>query len=358
MAQRRLGIIAFLCWFCLCLLPCSAQAASFADAIEPISTESACSLTLSYTHNGTAFSGVPVKLYHVADVSAEFHYTLTAPFQSSGLILNGIQSAGEWDVVRSTLESYILANAIEADFTAVTNQGGQVQFAPLKPGLYLATAEDAVQNDRVYFFEPALIALPGLNTDGLWQYQITVAPKPGFLPPVTPDDSDNIHLKVLKLWKGENSREDRPQSIEVEIFRNGTSDRTVTLSEENHWSYTWTAEDDGTDWMVVERNVPEGYTVTVEERTTTFILTNTRIPDEPPSEEPPDEPPPEDPPPEDPSPEDPPEDLPPEDPPKDYPPTDSPKTGDTPHILLYTVLMYVSGIILILLGITGKRKRV
>lgn len=90
--------------------------------------------------------------------------------------------------------------------------------------------------------------------------------------------------------------------------------------------------------MVVERNIPSGYAVTLEERTTTFILTNTLNPDDPP----PDDPPPDDPPPDAPPPDDPP---------------DSPKTGDSPHILLYAVLMYVSGVALILLGITGKRKR-
>ena len=127
---------------------------------------------------------------------------------------------------------------------------------------------------------------------------------------------------------------DRPQSIEVEIFRDGVSYQTVTLSEGNIWSYAWTAENDGADWMVVERNLPVGYTVSVEAQGATFILTNTRLPDVPPVEDPPFDP-----------------DTP------DVPsPSDSPKTGDTPHILLYTVLMYVSGIILILLGITGKKK--
>lgn len=113
----------------------------------------------------------------------------------------------------------------------------------------------------------------------------------------------------------------------------------MSLSEDTHWSYTWTTKDDGANWMVVERNIPSGYAVTLEERTTTFILTNTLIDDPPPDDPPPDSPPPDEVLPDDPLPE-------------------SPKTGDSPHILLYTVLMYVSGVVLILLGITGKKKRV
>lgn len=342
MAKRRMGIIGFLFLVCLCLLPCSAHAVSTADAAEPISVESECSLTVSYVYNGTAFSGVPVKLYHIAEVSADFQYTLTAPFRSSGLDLNGLQTVGEWNVIRSTLESHILANHIEADFSVVTDLNGQVRFESLEPGLYLAIADEVVQDGLHCIFNPALVALPGLGTNGIWQYQITVTAKGEVLPPIEPDET--IQLKVLKLWKGENNRTERPQSIEVEIFRDGVSYQTVTLSENNHWSYAWTTEDIGADWMVVERNIPLGYTVTIEEHSTSFILTNTWLPDRPPSEEPP----PEDPPSENPSPE--------EWPPKDYPSADAPKTGDTPHVLVYTVLMYVSGTALILLGITGKRK--
>lgn len=338
MDKRRIGVIGFLFFVCICLLPFRAQAVSTSDAAEPISTQTACSLTLSYLHDGTPFSDVPVKLYKIADVSAESYYSLTPAFRSSGLVLNGIQSAGEWDVIRSTLESYILAHAIKADTSAATDLNGQVRFEPLEPGLYLAIADEVVQDGLHCIFSPALVNLPGLGANGLWQYQIAVTAKGEVLPPIEPDET--VQLKILKLWKGETNRTVRPQSIEVEIFRNGASYKTVILSEENHWSYTWTTEDVGADWMVVERNVPPGYTMTLEERTTTFILTNTQLPDEPPSE--------------DPSKEDPPPVV----PPKGPTPTDSPKTGDTPHILLYTILMYVSGVILILLGITGKKKHV
>lgn len=314
------------------MMPCKAFAISTSDAKEPISTEGVCALNLSYTSNGTIVSDAPVNLFRVADVSASAQYSLTASFAESGLNLNGIRSSGEWDVIRSTLEAYILANAMAADFSAVTDQNGCTQFAFLKPGLYLLSAVRVVQNGLSYSFDSALIALPGLSEDGLWEYRITATPKSVAAPPSQPDDPDEpdkeIQYKILKLWKDENGQAERPPSIDVEIFRDGISCQIVSLSEDTHWSYTWTTKDDEANWTVVERNIPSGYAVTLEERTTTFILTNTLNPDDPP----PDAPPPDDPP-------------------------DSPKTGDSPHILLYTVLMYVSGIALILLGITGKRKR-
>ena len=319
MAKRRMGIIAFILCICLYLIPCQVQAASTSDAKEPISTNENCSLTISYCSGGIAFSELPVNLYKIADVSADYQYTLTSSFEKSNLILNGIQTVGEWNVIRSTLETYILANDITAGFNAKTDFEGKASFDALKPGLYLAITERIIQDETTYVFDSALIALPGLGADGLWQYQVDVTSKSEIIPPS--QDDEEIELKVLKLWKGDGGSSARPATIEIEIFRNGTSYQTATLSENNHWTYTWSAKDDGSDWKVVERNIPTGYTMTIEERETSFVLTNTLnrdVPDNP----------------------------------------DSPQTGDTSNILLWVILMIVSGSMLIILGITGKRNRV
>ena len=315
MAKRRFGIVVLLIMFCLCMLPCQVLAASTTDAKESISPDKDCSLTIAYRYDGKSFSNHPVRLYKIADVSADFQYGLTEPFANSGLILNGVQSVSEWNVIRSTLETHILSHDVDADLIGVTDEGGQICFQALKPGLYLAITDQVIQQDWIYAFDSALVALPGLGTDGLWQYEVAVASKSRAIPPA--DADEEIEFKVLKLWKGDNGRSDRPQSIEVEIFRDGVSYQTVILSEENHWAFSWFAKDDGATWKVVERNVPAGYTVMVEERETSFILTNTRPPDKP----------------------------------------DAPQTGDTANIMLYFVLMNVSGIMLIILGIAGKRKR-
>lgn len=316
MAKRRMGIIAFILCICLYLIPCQVQAASTSDAKEPISTNENCSLTISYCNGGIAFSELPVKLYKIATVSADYQYTLTSSFEKSNLILNGIQTVGEWNIIRSTLETHILANGVTADFNSITDAEGKASFDALKPGLYLAITERIIQDETTYVFDSALIALPGLGTDGLWQYQVDITSKSAIIPPS--EDDEEIELKVLKLWKGDNGRSARPTTIEVEIFRNGTSYQTVKLSEDNHWTYTWSVKDDGSDWKVVERNIPTGYTMTIEERETSFVLTNTLerdVPDNP----------------------------------------DTPQTGDTSNIMLWFILMIVSGSMFIILGITRKR---
>ena len=320
MINRKIGIVVFLLCLCFHLIPHQAMAASTSDAVEPIIPENECSLTISYCYAETAFSDIEVKLYRIAQVSADFKYTLTQPFEASGLILDGIRTAGEWNVIRSTLEAHILAYNIAPEFAAVTNEDGQVSFETLETGMYLAIVSQAEQDDLHYRFDSALIALPGLGPDGRWQYQVSVNAKGEVLPPVDPDEE--VELKVLKLWRGDEGRTERPKSIEVEIFRDGSSYKTVILSEENHWAYTWTAKDDGSSWTVVERNIPQGYTVTVEERQSTFVLTNTWTPTDPDD------------------------------------PGRPPQTGDTSNILLYVLLMVGSGSMLIILGITGKKSRV
>ena len=312
MAARRMGIMAFLVCICLWLMPCGAQAASTADAKELISTEKSCTLTVSYLYKNTALSSLPVKLYRIADASADCQYTLTAPFSSTGLTLNGVGTNSEWKVIRSTLESHIIANRITEVAAAVTDRTGQISFDHLKPGLYLAVPETGIAGDLRCSFEAALVALPGLSTDGLWQYQVAVTAKGTPLPPI--DADEEISYKILKLWKGDTNSK-RPQKIEVEVFRNGKSHQTVTLSEENHWSYTWTTKDDGAAWTIAERNVPSGYTATMEKRDTTFVLTNTLTPDTP------------------------------------SPGETLIQTGSTINIMLCVILLFTFGTLLLLLGI-------
>ena len=319
MRNRRIGIMVLLLYFCLHLLPYQVMAASTSDAIEPIIPEKECSLTVSYCCGETAFSGIQVKLYRIAEVTADFRYTLAQSFAASGLILDGIRTSGEWDVVRSTLEAHIQAYNIAPEFTSVTNENGQVSFESLKTGMYLAIVNQVEQDDLHYRFDSALIALPGLGSDGRPQYQVSVNAKGEVLPPVDPDEK--IEFKVLKLWKGDEGGSDRPESVEVEIFRDGISYEKVVLSEEKHWSYAWSAKDDGSNWSVVERNVPQGYTMTVEERQSTFVLTNTWTPTYPDD------------------------------------PGRPPQTGDTSNILLNVLLMIGSGSMLIILGVTGKKSR-
>lgn len=87
---------------------------------------------------------------------------------------------------------------------------------------------------------------------------------------------------VEKRWEKDDPSE-RPESIEVSIFCNGTLYDTVTLNAQTQWAYAWNvdyADQDPTTftWTVRETAVPDGYTSAVTAQGQSWTITNTRIP--------------------------------------------------------------------------------
>ena len=89
-------------------------------------------------------------------------------------------------------------------------------------------------------------------------------------------------LIVRKAWNDANDAQKlRPQSVTVDVTRNGQTITTLTLNAANRWTQTLTQlpmfDDNGEayDYDVVENDVPEGYTASVVTRGTTFTVINT-----------------------------------------------------------------------------------
>lgn len=89
-------------------------------------------------------------------------------------------------------------------------------------------------------------------------------------------------LIVRKAWNDANDAQKlRPQSVTVDVTRNGQTITTLTLNAANRWTQTLTqlpmVDDNGVayDYDVVENDVPEGYTASVVTRGTTFTVVNT-----------------------------------------------------------------------------------
>ena len=80
-------------------------------------------------------------------------------------------------------------------------------------------------------------------------------------------------LTVHKVWE-DNNYPNRPESVTVQLLRDGEPyGETVTLNEENQWTYTWDQLDELSQWSVEEADVPEGYEVTYKtEDNTTWIV--------------------------------------------------------------------------------------
>jgi len=93
-----------------------------------------------------------------------------------------------------------------------------------------------------------------------------------------------INRSVEKVWN-DNNNPNRPDSIKVNLLRNGEVVETVTLSAANGWDYNWYNLDASYIWSVQEVDVADGYTASVSRSGNTFTITNTltttsTIPDE------------------------------------------------------------------------------
>ncbi len=93
-------------------------------------------------------------------------------------------------------------------------------------------------------------------------------------------DTYTTSKTVTKVWEDENNLEGfRPSSIEVELLANGEVVKPVTLSDANHWSYTFEGLDVNANgkeitYTVREKDVLSGYQVSYDQNTLT--ITNTK----------------------------------------------------------------------------------
>lgn len=250
-----------------------------AFAYERIDTGAGTSLTVSFTENGTGIEGTAFRLYRVADVSDAVTFSLTGAFSGAAVSLEGVENAGTWSDMALTLLAYAEANGIEPVSSAVTAGDGSVTFSGLSVGLYLLAGDAKVVGDYAYAPAPTMILLPTLQEDDTWDYGPTAEVK--YTKTFVAETRD---LTVKKVWDDENY-EKRPDSVTIQLLKDGAVQESVVLNSENGWSYTWkdlTSTYEGENgekkvygYTVNETNVPEGYTVKVSQSDAVYTVTNT-----------------------------------------------------------------------------------
>ena len=252
----------------LCLSACFTVPVLAAGAVDP---GHSAELTLQYQIDGEAVPDLAVRIFRVADISAEADFTLAGQFSGYSVRVNGIDSDNEWNAAAQTLAGYVDSEGLTADADAAGSNAGSASFKDLKTGLYLVMTDTQDQNGTKITFSPFLVSLPGLDENDEWNYSVNVSPKGEKTVPTEKE----LTYKVVKQWQGDGNGSSRPDSIDIVIMKNGTKFSRQTLAPENNWSWSWTAKDDGSTWTVSELNVPDGYTVTSETDGTSLILTNT-----------------------------------------------------------------------------------
>ena len=257
-------------------------------AIDPIDLERETALEIWFHDEDKNLPNVTFSLYRVADTGRFAEFTLMGDFADYPVDIADLDAAG-WRAAAETLAGYVQRDKVTPLDKGITNQEGKVYFPSgenkLMPGLYLVVGQSKKIGKYRYTPEPLLVSLPNRAADEHhWIYDVHASPKSSKVPAGSPG-GDYLERKVLKVWE-DGQGENRPQSIRVQLLKNGEVAETVTLSAENNWRYSWDKLDAGEDWCVVEKETPEGYHVSVTREGITFVMTNTWSEVPPPPEDP------------------------------------------------------------------------
>lgn len=224
-------------------------------------------LTVEYPCADTSF-----QIYKVADVSETGSYTLTETFAKYPVVFENMDQT-QWRTLALTLESYIARDDIQPLAEQSTDANGKTTFQDLDAGLYILIGRNQSDSTYRYECEPAMIQLPGLNEKEEWITEVTAKPK--YMKQPVSQEETLTQKKVIKIWKDNNSKK-RPKEIHVELLKDGKVADTVMLNVDNNWKYQWDNLDSSATWQVVEKEVPQGYRVTVDREADTFTITNVK----------------------------------------------------------------------------------
>ena len=325
--MNKRSLISILMVICLML-----SLAPVTSAIEKVDAERQGALTIYYSWEGTPLPGCVFHVWQVASVDGYFDFTPTEDFSSYNVSWKNDEEG--WNQLAFTLLSYAERDNIPDGYTVVTDENGYTEEISLTAGLYLFYGENLRYEGYIYQTVPTLVAIPSVVEGDSLEYEVIASPKQSREPEedtiVTPET-----VCVLKKWE-KDSGAGRPDSVTVELLCNGEVYDSVELDESNNWRYAWTDLESGKEWKVVEKEVPEGYTVSISKLGITYVITNTADEVPPPTTD-----------------DNPPDDNPPDDnPPDDNPPDDIPQTGQ----LWWPVpVLAVIGLVFIAVGLIRRR---
>ena len=263
---------------------------------QSIAADLPCDLTLRYKDDTDALvHDYAVSLYRVAQLTESGEAKAVSGFEAYDISFaenDRMQSA-------SALAAYVVRDKVTPDMTVKTDDSGEIALSGLQTGIYLVTSDILTQDNTTLSFQPLLLDLPMIDDKtGVYAYEVTALPKPVRREILK-------ELNVLVLWKDTGFESKRPDSVTIELYRDGELFDTQTVNSANGWRYTWSdlsdsklhagaapaADGDYSDataqakdhlingehsWYVVERGA-DGYTVTYAVRpvNNTFVVINT-----------------------------------------------------------------------------------
>ena len=244
-----------------------------AFARDAVDTARRASLTVECAYDGNTLSGVAFDLYKVADVNASGEFKVTDTFSEYSISLEQ-QSVEGWRALAQTVAAYVLRDNAPVVSQKTTDSSGHASFTELGTGMYLVYGHRYTKEDFVYIPEPFFVSLPNLDSEEKWYYDVEANCKgTGFN-----DPAKTTTVRVLKVWDDEGHETNRPAETDVQLLRDDSVYDTVTLNAENNWRFEWEGLSADCNWSVIEKTVPENYTLLVAKEGVTFVLTNSYKP--------------------------------------------------------------------------------
>ncbi|MBQ8312053.1 MAG: Cna B-type domain-containing protein [Clostridia bacterium] len=236
---------------CLLLLPCVACAGQG-------------SITLSLMVEGNGLAGAEFSVYRVAALVNGASFALLPGYDAGDYDVNKLESAGDW----AALAELLAGQATSGGTNVTTNESGLAKLDGLEDGMYLVVGKKAELGGWTYDFAPFVMSLPG-KEDGGWSRDVQADVKHE-REPVKCD------IRMVKLWKDEGYTKQRPESIKVDLMRNGEKHMELELNAANNWSQIVTGLESIHEWTAREQ-VPEGYQVEYAWQEGALVITNTLI---------------------------------------------------------------------------------
>lgn len=187
----------------------------------------------------------------------------------------------------ATLMGYVLRDQLPPLATAVVTADEKgscsAAFTGLEEGIYLMVPERVTINGTCYTPSPVLVQLPARDDKGDLQNDVAIIGKFDMT-----DVSTYTSLSVVKIWKDSDGQplKVHPDSIRVQLLKDGAVAETVTLNSGNNWSYVWEKLDADHQWMLVEESTAEGYRFSMsEDKKGCVTMVNTKNGSNPPPQD-------------------------------------------------------------------------
>lgn len=205
-----------------------------------------------------------ISIYRCAEI-VDNDYKFTTEFENTGVDLD-YSSASAFQTTADSLANVVVTDNFVPTATSVSDQQGKVNFSNLENGLYLVCGKSVEVELKNYKLSPMFVEIKETSDNTVVSY--------GKFSVTDVEIPQPTEYKVVKIWENEKDvTKYRPESISVEIYFNGELFYTVTLSEENDWTASWTSDNSG-EWNVKELSVPDEYAVTYKNDGTTYTVVN------------------------------------------------------------------------------------